>query len=88
MKIIAGKLIKNLFKALLGKKMMFWGLEFAASKTDNLVDDCFVRLGKSAYNNDHEQMIKDAQALVEAVSKLFEESKEVETGGFPIRKAR
>jgi hypothetical protein len=75
MKIIVAKIIKNLFKALLGKKMMFWGLEFAASKTDNLVDDCFVRLGKSAYNNDHEQMIKDAQALIEEVSKLFNDKK-------------
>ena len=75
MKIIAGKLIKNLFKALLGKKMLFWGAEFAASKTDNLVDDSVIKLCKSAYNNDHEQMIKDAQALIEEVTKLFEEKK-------------
>jgi hypothetical protein len=75
MKFIAGKLIKNLFKALLGKKMLFWGLEFAVSKSDNLVDDKMVALGKSAYNNDHEQMILDAQALIEEVTKLFNDKK-------------
>jgi len=75
MKFIAAKIIKNLFKALLGKRMLFWGLEFAASKSDNLVDDKMVALGKSAYNNDHEKMIKDAQALIEEVTKLFKEKK-------------
>lgn len=75
MRFIAAKMIKNLFKALLGKKMLFWGLEFAASKSDNLVDDKMVALGKSAYNNDHEKMIKDAQALIEEVTKLFKEKK-------------
>lgn len=75
MRFIAAKMIKNLFKALLGKKMLFWGLEFAVSKSDNLVDDKMVALGKSAYNNDHEKMIKDAQALIEEVTKLFKEKK-------------
>ena len=75
MKIIITKMIKGLFKVLLGKKMLFWGAEFAASKTDNLVDDSVIKLCKSAYNNDHEQMIKDAQALITEVTRLFEDKK-------------
>ena len=71
MKFIAGKMIKNLFKALMGKNMFFWGAEFAASKSDNLVDDNVIALGKAAYDNDHVKMIHYAKKTIEELTKMI-----------------
>ncbi len=71
MKLIAIMMIKNLFKALLGRNMFFWGAEFAASKSDNLVDDNVIALGKAAYDNDHEKMIHYAKKTIEELTKLI-----------------
>ena len=64
-------MIKNLFSALMGKTMLFWGAEFAAKKTDNLADDNFVAMGKAAYDNDPEKMIYHAQKAIEELTKMM-----------------
>ena len=71
MKLLIAKLIKNIMKALLGKKMLFWGLEFGAKQTDNLIDDAVISLIKSADKNDSEQMLLDAQKLIEQITKAM-----------------
>ena len=73
MKLIIAKLIKNIMKALLGKKMLFWGLEFGAKQTDNLIDDAVISLIKSADQNDSEQMLLDAQKLIEQITKAMKD---------------
>ena len=73
MKLIIAKLIKNIMKALLGKKMLFWGLEFGAKQTDNLIDDAVISLIKSADKNDSEQMLLDAQKLIEQITKAMKD---------------
>ena len=37
--------------------MLFWGLEFGAKQTDNLIDDAVIKLVKSADKGDAEQMV-------------------------------
>ena len=71
MKLIVIEMIKNLLKALLGAKMFFWGAEFAASKSDNLVDDNVIAMGKAAYENDPEKMIYHAQKAIEELTKML-----------------
>ena len=73
MKLLIAKLIKNIMKALLGKKMLFWGLEFGAKQTDNLIDDAVISLIKSADQNDSEQMLLDAQKLIEQITKAMKD---------------
>tara|TARA_R110002051_G_scaffold212818_1_gene277876 strand:+ start:94 stop:315 length:222 start_codon:yes stop_codon:yes gene_type:complete len=73
MKLLIAKLIKNIMKALLGKKMLFWGLEFGAKQTDNLIDDAVISLIKSADKNDSEQMLLDAQKLIEQITKAMKD---------------
>ena len=73
MKLLIAKLIKNIMKALLGKKMLFWGLEFGAKQTDNLIDDAVISLIKSADQNDSEQMLLDAQELIEQITKAMKD---------------
>ena len=73
MKLLIAKLIKNIMKALLGKKMLFWGLEFGAKQTDNLIDDAVISLIKSADQNDSEQMLLDAQKLIEQITKTMKD---------------
>ena len=60
-------------KALLGKKMLFWGLEFGAKQTDNLIDDAVISLIKSADKNDSEQMLLDAQKLIEQITNAMKD---------------
>lgn len=43
---------KNLLAMLITKRMVFWALELAASRTETKVDDHVVALVKSAYEND------------------------------------
>jgi hypothetical protein len=71
MKVIVIMMIKNLFSALMGKAMFFWGAEFAAGKTDNLVDDNVIAMGKAAYDNDPEKMIYYAKKAIEELTKLM-----------------
>tara|TARA_R110000764_G_scaffold154706_1_gene242534 strand:+ start:266 stop:487 length:222 start_codon:yes stop_codon:yes gene_type:complete len=73
MKLLIAKLIKNIMKALLGKKMLFWGLEFGAKQTDNLIDDAVISLIKSADKNDSEQMLLDAQKLIEQITNAMKD---------------
>jgi len=73
MKLLIAKLIKNIMKALLGKKMLFWGLEFGAKQTDNLIDDAVISLIKSADQNDSEQMLLDAQELIEQITNAMKD---------------
>ena len=73
MKLLIATLIKNIMKALLGKKMLFWGLEFGAKQTDNLIDDAVISLIKSADKNDSEQMLLDAQKLIEQITKAMKD---------------
>ena len=73
MKLLIAKRIKNIIKALLGKKMLFWGLEFGAKQTDNLIDDAVISLIKSADQNDSEKMLLDAQKLIEQITNAMKD---------------
>lgn len=73
MKMIIAKMIKTIFTALLGKKMLFWGAEFAAKQTKTLLDDNFVKLAKVAESGDIEatqEALKDfTESLAEMIKK-------------------
>tara|TARA_Y100000310_G_scaffold266154_1_gene277523 strand:+ start:402 stop:662 length:261 start_codon:yes stop_codon:yes gene_type:complete len=86
--MLVKKLIKNIVTALLGKKMLFWGLEFGAKQTDNLIDDAVIKLVKSADKGDAEQIMLDAQNLIEQIAECLSKHKEEEGQGFLIRKPR
>lgn len=45
-------MLKNLLRMFLGKKMVLWALNLAASTTDTKVDDNMVLLVEGAYEND------------------------------------
>jgi hypothetical protein len=73
MKLILSKIIKTLFSALLGKKMLFWGLEFAAKQTDNLVDDTLVNLAKTADSGDIEATQEALKDFTESLADMIKE---------------
>lgn len=73
MKVLIGTLIKRVFTALLGKKMFFWGAEFLAGLTDNMVDDNFVLMAKAADENNPEDIIKYAQQAIEEAMKMLQD---------------
>jgi len=73
MKLIIATLIKKIFQALLGKRMGFWGAEYMAKLSDNLVDDNVVAMFKAADDNDPEKIILHAQKVIEEAMKLLKD---------------
>lgn len=71
MKLLIAKLIKNVLKAILGKKMLFWSLRFWSKQTENLIDDNIVALVEAADKNDTEGMLNYSQKLIEEVTKAM-----------------
>lgn len=74
MKLIIAKMIKTVFSALLGKRMFFWGVEYLAKLTDNLVDDNIVKMTKAADEGNQEDIIKYAQQAIEEATMLIKKA--------------
>jgi hypothetical protein len=69
MKMIIGKIIKTLLKAVFTQKMLIWGLKFWAKQTDNKIDDNAVLIVEAGLNSDIEGIQKGVQQLSEEVFK-------------------
>lgn len=63
-KILVGKVVKNVIGMLVTEKMILWGLKFAVKQTKNSVDDNVVNLVEAAYKNDAAKF----QAAIEATA--------------------
>ena len=66
-KLILIKIVKNLIAMMGTAKMVFWGLEELAELSDNQVDDNVVKFTKAAYNNNQEDVIKYAEAVINEI---------------------
>lgn len=63
MTILFKTLITNLFRMLIGKNMIIWGLKLAASVSTNKVDDNVVLLVEGALKNDAEKVKRAIEQL-------------------------